>query len=189
MLDHPGLLAWQAQINDAILGQKIEKIRLLQVNTNYLGFDENALWVLDAGAEITLQNGSKFTFGWDSEVELMNFILDDASILLKDVDYYELEEVTQKVHAACVGKTIKTATFEWNWYQMMDDNFELEEALHFAPLGLILQFEEDAILQLASIKFGVQDQTLANASYLPEGDLLVNISQILPIHLDTEVDE
>jgi len=139
--------------------------------------------VLDGGVVFTLENRQQITFGWNKELELMDMQFCEPSALLKDLDFYEIEEVSEKLQNALGGKTIADLEIEWNWYQMLDENFELEEKLHYAPLGLVLKFEDNQTLQLASIRFQLDGQTLANAHYLPEGDMLVSLNELIPITL------
>jgi hypothetical protein len=116
----------------------------------------------------------------------MDLVQGQASVLLEDLDYYELDKVNEIINGALANKVIQSVDIEWNWYQMMDDNFELEEQLHFAPLGIVLGFEDDKSLQLAAIQFGLDDKSIANLSYLPEGDLLVSLNNTFDIHLNDD---
>jgi hypothetical protein len=189
MLNHPELIAWQKTINDALLGATIEKITCYQVNPTYLVFDPERLWVLDAGIEITSTGGEVFSYCWNNEMDLMDFISGSASQLLDELDYYDLNDVTSVVQAALEGKTIAQIDFEWNWYQRMNEDFELEDQLNFAPLGIVFKFTDGGTLQLASIQFGVANQTLAHAKYLPEGDLMISLNEVIPIHLESTDEE
>ena len=177
------LKAWEDQFFDAFVNNKISNISFLQVNPKYFAFDADRVWVLDGGVEFTMADGQKISYGWNKEVELMDLQFGSPDQLLGSLDFYEIEDVTEKVKSALAGITIVDAAFEWNWYQMLNEDFELEEELHYAPLGLTLTFEDDQTLQLAAIKFKVNGQTLANASYLPEGDLLVSLNEVIPITL------
>ncbi len=121
-------------------------------------------------------------------MELMDMIIGEPDALFADLDYYEIGDVTEKVNQAFKDKTITNIDFEWNWYQKMNEDFELEEELNFAPLGLTLTSEDKSTLQLAAIQFAVNstDKSLARANYLPEGDLLVSINEIIPIILQDD---
>jgi hypothetical protein len=106
-------------------------------------------------------------------------------VLFGDLDFYEIEDITGKVNRTLAGKKIENVHAEWNWYQKMNDDFELEDELNFAPLGLTLVFDDESSLQLAAIQFAVnsQDKSLARAEYLPEGDLLVAVNEKIEITL------
>ncbi len=181
----PGLAEWSAQFESLLKDQKITSFHLYNVNPNYFAFDENRVWVLDGGIEFKLTNGQSITYCWNKEMELMDMIIGEPDTLFDDLDYYEISDVTEKVNQAFSDKAISNVEFEWNWYQKMNEDFELEEELNFAPLGLTLTFEDENTLQLAAIQFAVNsnDKSLARANYLPEGDLLVAINEIIPIIL------
>lgn len=183
------LKVWEDPFYEALTENKIVDIKAIQVNPKYFAFDPERVWVLDGGIIFTLENEQEITFGWNKEVELMDMQFCEPTALFGDLDFYEIEEVSEKLKNAILGKTLIDVEFEWNWYQMLDENFELDEELHYAPLGLLLNFEEGQTLQLASIRFALEGQTLANAKYLPEGDLLVSLNEIIPITLDEDGEE
>jgi hypothetical protein len=118
-------------------------------------------------------------------MELMDMIEGSPEVLFGDLDFYEIEDITGKVNRTLAGKKIENVHAEWNWYQKMNDDFELEDELNFAPLGLTLVFDDESSLQLAAIQFAVnsQDKSLARAEYLPEGDLLVAVNEKIEITL------
>ena len=185
MEDIPGLHEWDKQFTELLMGQQLEKCRFFNVNPNYFAFDEDRIWVLDGGVQMIMLNGSSISYCWNKDMELMDMIEGQPELLFGQLDFYEVEDVTAKVNSALNGKTIKHAAFEWNWYQKMNDDFELEEELNFAPLGVTLTFDDDNSLQLAAIQFAVNsnDKSLARASYLPEGDLLVSLNERIVITL------
>jgi len=192
MNELPGLNEWEAQFLAILKGASIKKAELFNVNPKYFAFDPDEIWVLDGGISLTLSNEKTITYCWNKEMELMDMIIGDAAILFGDLDYYTVEDVTARVNVAIAGKTIDDASFEWNWYQKMDENFELEDTLNFAPLGVQLNFTDDSTLQIAAIQFSIatDDQRLTKVSYLTEGDLLVALNTILPIEMpDDETPE
>lgn len=184
----PGLAEWQATFETTAILKAIKNIELYNVNPNYFAFDEDAVWVLDGGALIEFEDHTKISFCWNKEMELMDMVLGDADLLFQDLDFYVIDDISQKVTAACTGKKVQNIDFEWNWYQKLNEDFELEDELNFAPLGLQFELEDGTTLQLAAIRFGVdaQDKSLKNATYLPEGDLLVALNQVVPIVLPEE---
>lgn len=184
MLEHPKLQAWQQALLADFIGNKIEKLNFVQVNPKYFEFDENSLWVLDGGVEVQLSNGKTYTYAWNKNAELMDMWAGKANEKMSGLDFYSLEKINEKANTLLADKTIAKLTFEWNWYQMMDENFELEDELHFAPLGLIITFDDGQFVQLAAIQFGLDNQSLAHPSYLPEGDMLVSINRLLDIYLE-----
>jgi len=182
------LKTWEDPFYTALTSSEIIDVKALQVNPKYFAFDPERVWVLDGGIIFTLENGQELTFAWNKEVELMDMQFCEPTALLGDLDFYEIEEISEKLKAVLVGKKVSDVDFEWNWYQMLDENFELEEKLHYAPLGLTLTFEDEQTLQLASIRFALEGQTLANAKYLPEGDMLISLNEIIPITLEEDGD-
>jgi hypothetical protein len=185
MEDIPGLQEWNQKFTELFLGQQVEKVHLFNVNPNYFAFDEDCVWVLDGGIQFNLAGGSAITYCWHKEMELMDMIEGKPEVLFGDLDFYEIEDVSEKVNRALAGKAIKSVDIEWNWYQKMNEDFELEEELNFAPLGLLITLDDDSTLQLGAIQFAVNsdDKSLAKASYLPEGDLLVAVNERIDIIL------
>ena len=187
MQDIPGLQDFQDKFNALMIGKPIKSISLINVNPQYMAFDPDRIWVLDGGAHILFEDGTEVSYCWNKEMELMELTEGGPEQLMQDLDFYQIEDVTEKINIQLAEKTISNIDFEWNWYQKMDENFELEDELHFAPLGMILHFDEQATLQLASIRFAVdENMALGSASYLPEGDLLVSLNQIIDIQMPQE---
>ena len=184
MEDIPGLRDWNKKFVDLLSGKQIEKFHLFNVNPNYFAFDEERVWVLDGGIQIKLANTS-ITYCWHKDMELMDMVEGSPEALFDDLDFYEIEDVTSRVNQALAGKTISQVDFEWNWYQKMNEDFELEDELNFAPLGLLLSFDDGSTLQLGAIQFAINstDKSLAKANYLPEGDLLVALNETIDIRL------
>lgn len=187
----PGLQEWEEQFLKALENTVVERFTFFNVNPNYFAFHPDKVWVLDGGVQLNLAGGSTISYCWNKEMELMDMIAETAENLLGALDYYELEDVTERINRALAGKQIVDVYFEWNWYQKMDENFELEDELNFAPLGLNLTFADGQTLQLSAIRFSVdaKDKSLANAIYLPEGDLLVSLNEIIPIKLPDDEPE
>jgi hypothetical protein len=183
------LKAWEDQFYNALVGKSLANIELLQVNPKYFAFDPERVWVLDGGIEMTTSDGQNLSYCWHNKVELMDMHLGDSEPFFGELDYYAISEVTEKVKQKLQGVEITEVEFEWNWYQMLDDNFELEEELHYAPLGMTLTFSDGQTLQMASIRFQLDGQTLANAHYLPEGDMLVSLNELIPIELIEDGEE
>lgn len=181
----PGLPEWEQNFVKLLEDVAVERFSFYNVNPSYFAFHAEKVWVLDGGVQLTMSNGSNISFCWNQEMELMDMISEPAEVLLGALDYYEVEDVSQHVNAALAGKRIVDLHIEWNWYQKMDENFELEDELNFAPLGINLKFEDDQTLQLSAIRFAVDavDKSLKNASYVPEGDLLVALNENIPIAL------
>ena len=181
----PGLPEWEQTFVKLLEDVAVERLTFFNVNPSYFAFHTEKVWVLDGGVQLNMTNGNTVSFCWNQEMELMDMIAEPAEVLLGALDYYEVEDVSQRVNAALAGKRIVDLHIEWNWYQKMDENFELEDELNFAPLGINLKFEDDQTLQLSAIRFAVDavDKSLKNASYVPEGDLLVALNENIPIAL------
>jgi hypothetical protein len=177
------LKEWEDQFYNALVGTRLKDISLIQVNPKYFAFDVERVWVLDGGIELTLEDGRKMTYAWNKDVELMDLQFGEPDSLLLDLDFYVINEISEKVMSSLHDKKILDVEFEWNWYQMLNEDFELEDEFHYAPLGMTLAFEDNQTLQLASIRFQLDGQTLANAHYLPEGDMLVSLNELIPITL------
>ena len=187
MQDIPGLSEFEDRFNSLIMGKPIKRIALINVNPKYMAFHPDRIWVLDGGIHLVFEDSTQVSYCWNTEMELMELIEGNPEVLMADLEYYEIEDVTEKVNLEWAGKTIKSIDFEWNWYQKMDENFELEDELHFAPLGMVLHTADGTTLQLASIRFGVdENMALGSASYLPEGDLLVALNEIIDIKMPPE---
>jgi hypothetical protein len=185
MEEIPGLTEWNQKFTELLIGGELEKCHLFNVNPSYFAFDEERVWVLDGGIQLKLTNGTSISYCWHKDMELMDMIEGSPEVLFGDLDFYEIEDITGKVNRTLAGKKIENVHAEWNWYQKMNDDFELEDELNFAPLGLTLVFDDESSLQLAAIQFAVnsQDKSLARAEYLPEGDLLVAVNEKIEITL------
>jgi hypothetical protein len=187
----PGLPEWEQNFVKLLEDVAVERLTFYNVNPNYFAFHPEKVWVLDGGVQLNLSTGNAVSFCWNHEMELMDMIAEPAEALLGALDFYEVEDVSQRVNDALAGKHIADIHFEWNWYQKMNADFELEEDLNFAPLGINLKFEDDQTLQLSAIRFAVdaKDKSLKNASFLPEGDLLVALNESIPVSLPEDEPE
>ena len=58
--------------------------------------DPERVWVLDGGIIFTLENGQELTFAWNKEVELMDMQFCEPTALLGDLDFYEIEEISEE---------------------------------------------------------------------------------------------
>ena len=183
-----GLKEFEDAFKAKLIGKKLSSISLLNVNPKYFAFVPNRIVVLDGGISFNLDSGETISYCWNKEMELMEMVAAEPNTLLGDLDFYELEEMSKVATETFGEETITAVDFEWNWYQKLDDNFELEDKLYFAPLGMVLHFSNHNSFQLAAIQFAVdqKDMSLSKASYLPEGDMLVSINEIIEINLPEE---
>ena len=116
----------EKQIKDYLVNKKITDIEFYVISPNYLCPDPDHVWILAGGVELKFDE-DKFAFAWSQEKEFYDINTNDIKELTGDLNLDFLEAKNIKGINSLTGKSIKDIEFKWNFYQDMDENFEVIE--------------------------------------------------------------
>ena len=160
------------KFREALIGATIKDVNFFIAGENFLVFDPEHIWVLDVGMEMVLDN-TTISYGVNIEMRLWDLVEDNMEALTGELDIFELEPEEIPVKTALVGQKIKDATFNWNWYHQLDDDFVPVQEKTYIPFEMILTFESGDTLQLSSVVFTLVGEEMTRPKYNSQGQLLV----------------
>jgi hypothetical protein len=160
--------------------QILSDIKFYNIRETYLGFDPEHKWVIQGGIEFLFENGI-VSYGWNAEMHLYEMIQGDLDELLGDLDVYEIDLDQHDEIRKLKGKEIENATFNWTWYQKMDEEMELTDEKVYIPQEIKLNFKSGEILQIAAVLFNLKENTINNAVFDPQGNLLITLNDLVEI--------
>jgi len=175
----------EESIRNFLLNKTVTDIEFYIINENYFVFDENHIWVIDAGVEIGMGEES-FSFGWNSEKTIYEHHFGKMSGLTMDTATTDLDAFHIEGLKNLQGKKIRDLEFQWNWYSDMDEHFEPIEPKNYIPVELIITFENGSVLQLAAIdyKLDVVNKAMKDVVFDSEGNFLVTLDH--PVEISNE---
>ena len=130
--------------------------------------------------EMILDSGP-VSFAINLEMRLWDMVLDKIETLTGALDIYELEEEEIPAKSHLIGQRIKDASFNWNWYHKLDDDFVPLQEKTYIPFEMMLHFQNGSTLQLASVIFGIENDTLTRPQFNSQGQLLVALNKHIEI--------
>lgn len=167
-------------ISDSMIGKTLTDIEFYNVNNQYFVPDPNGCWIVDTGIELTFDQ-EKFSFGWRSDSEFFDYESGPINLLIADLSPINLEAKNNDGIQNLIGGKIKTVNCKWDFYQEYDENFELKEDKNYIPVEMILTFENESVLHLACIDFGIMGGKVDNMIYNPQGQFLIGLNQTFDI--------
>jgi hypothetical protein len=166
--------------------QILKDIKFYNTKENYLALEEDHKWVVQGGVEFIFENNI-VSFGWNSEMHLNEMIESDLDALLGEMDVFDIELDLQEEFENLKGKKIEEVSFNWTWYQKLDDDMELTDEKIDIPQEIKVVFEDKTQLQIASILFNLKENHLLNAVFDPQGNILISLNVPLEIKETTDI--
>ncbi len=166
----------ESNIKSYLVNKKITNITFFNMNDNYLDFEQKSMWVIDGGIQMDTDSGI-FSFGWNYEQEGFDYVLDKTiDTILGEAPAYEVDLKRNSDLVALIGSEISDVEFEWDFYQELDENGELNEEKIFIPVLLLLHFKSNDFLQLALIDYEIQEEpfNIVNPKFDLTGELLIS---------------
>lgn len=158
----------------------IKDIEFYHAGENYLAFNPDHQWVIEGGVEFIFETYS-ISLGWNSEMHLYELIEGDLDQILGEMDVYEMEIGTHPNIQKLKGQKIEDISFNWTWYQKMNEDLELTDEKTYIPQEIKITFEDGSLLQLATIIFKIKDKQIYNPVYDSQSTLLVTVDQPVEI--------
>jgi hypothetical protein len=174
--------ALTSSINNVLLNKELTGIEFFNINDKYWVFDEDKVWVLDSGIQLTFGN-EVFSFAWDSEKQFYTHHFGPVSEISGELEFYPLEAMNIEGISALIGKKISSIDYKWNFYHDLDENFEPLEQKNYMPMEMLLSFDSGNVLQLAGIEFAVdlENNKISTASFDSTGNFLVTLDHKIDV--------
>jgi hypothetical protein len=170
----------EALFKSKINNQILKNIKFYNTKEDYLAFDDEQQWIIQGGIEFIFED-TMISLGWNAEMHLYELIEGDLDKLLGEMDVYDIELDEFEEIEKLKGKQINDVSFNWTYYQKMDDEMELTDEKIYIPQEIILKFENEITLQVATILFHLKDDQISNPVYDPQGNILVSLDHIVEI--------
>jgi len=170
----------EKKYRDLLVGTTVTQVDFFIFGEEVLTIDPEKVWVINAGMEMILGE-QKFCFGYNVDMRLWDIVDGELEQLTEEMDIVELdtEEIAGK--EKLIGQTIKNIDFNWNWYHKLDENFVPVQEKTYIPIEMIFTFENEVSLQLATIVFSLQEDSILNPKFDSQGQLLVAIDEKVAI--------
>jgi|GEM_PF-1177467 len=167
----------EERIKSSILNRELSTIEFYNINDKYWVFDEERVWVLDCGIELSF-GSDVFSFGWSAGKELYEHHFGKLEELKDEIEIKALHAMEVEGIKELCGKKISDVKIRWNFYHDLDENYEPTEHKNYMPMEMFLTFENGSTLQLAAIRFRVdtQNKTIDNVTFDSTGDFLVALN-------------
>ena len=169
-------------------GQVLQDIKFYNTKPEFLALDEEKKWVMQGGVEFIFGE-YMISLGWNSEMHLYEMIEGDLDQLLGEMDVYDIELDLNEDFEALKGLKIEDISFNWSWYQKMDDEMELTDEKIYIPQEIKIVFENNTLLQVATILFHLRNNHVTRAVFDPQGNLMIALNEPLEISEDLEESE
>jgi hypothetical protein len=160
--------------------QILKDIKFYNTKEKYLALDEQKKWVIQGGIEFIFED-NMVCIGWNSEMHLNEMVEGDLDQLLGEMDVFDIELDQHEEFENLKGKQIEDISFNWTWYQKMDDEMELTEEKIYIPQEIKIIFKDQSLLQVASILFSLKNGQIYNPVFDPQGNLLISLNEPVEI--------
>lgn len=167
--------ALEIELSKYLIGKKLNKLSLHQVNVGNIVFEQNKKWLIDGGVELDLVD-SKFSFGWDSGLELFQSANAGIQNLTREM---ELRSFNEKDFSALLnlrGLEITDISTRWNFYCNLDEEFQPLAEKNYILKEIILTFQKTHKLQISTVDYDYINGEIINFRYGAESELLVMLN-------------
>jgi hypothetical protein len=162
------------------INQVLKDIKFYNTKENYLSLEPEQKWVIQGGVEFIFEEAI-ISLGWSEEMQLYEMIEGDLDHLLGEMDVYEIELDMHEEIQNIKNQPIKNISFNWSWYQKMNDEMELTDEKVYIPQEILMTFENDDVLQIATVLFQLRGKQLHNAIFDPQGNMLITLNEKVEI--------
>jgi hypothetical protein len=177
----------QNTLNNVLLNKELTAIEFYTINDKYWVFDEEKVWVVDCGIQMTF-NEDTFTFGWNSEKQFYEHHLGKIEEITGDHEITPLHANEVESIQKLIGNKITEIKYKWNFYHDLDENYEPMEQKNYMPMEMILSFENGSELQLAAVNFKVDtvNKTIGSATFDSTGNFLITMNHLINVKEEEE---
>jgi hypothetical protein len=172
----------ESSIKNVLLNKELSAIEFYNINEKFWVFDEEKVWVIDCGVQLTLGE-QQFCFAWSDEKQLYEHHIGKLEDLTGELPFHGLEAMEVESVKELIGKKISDVKIQWNFYHDLDENYEPTEHKNYMPMEMILHFDNGSILQLAAIEFTVdtEKKMISNATFDSTGNFLITLNHLMKI--------
>lgn len=169
-----------SEFESRFLGKRITKISAFNVNNPFWVFDLNSLAATDGGIEIEFED-EKMVVGWHHELEM--YLADTVSVksLLGPIPHYQILSAELPLLKKLVGSKLVSLKAKWDWYQDLNDDLEPFGEKQYVPKDFFLTFQDGQILQIATVSFDIENDTIHNPVYDSCGQILISVGKVFEI--------
>ncbi|MCI5057829.1 MAG: hypothetical protein MRY83_17075 [Flavobacteriales bacterium] len=136
-----------------IIGKQITGIRLFNVNESLFDIKDCDRQIVDGGIEFEFDDGTLFTFGWDPELQLMNYKFNSFAMLYAD-RFFTLDIQEDFFWKPLFGQIIAKADVHWTCYE--DEGIDAVKI----PDMILIQTDKGDRFMFGAFKFEVENDTI-----------------------------
>jgi hypothetical protein len=177
----------QNTLDNILLNKELTAIEFYTINDKYWVFDEEKVWVVDCGVQLTFGE-DVFTFAWNSEKQFYEHHIGRIEEITGDHEITALHAMELEGIQKLIGNKIIDIKYKWNFYHDLDENYEAKEEKNYMPMEMILTFESGSILQLAAVNFKVDTvkKTIDRAVFDSTGNFLITLNHQINVKEEEE---
>lgn len=167
-------------LQNLLLGKSLKEIKLLNVNDTYFCFEEENFLIIDGGIQFILEDHI-ISLVFNHTRLFFDLTLEPANTLLGKLtkDAYLVKELN--VNETYSNLKVTTLDAKWSFYQNLDkNNFPTGDKL-YVPHELYFQFENGQSLQIAVVRYEIEDLQLTNINYDLHGEVLVSLNKQIEV--------
>jgi hypothetical protein len=121
----------EEELKNRIIGKQIKEISLFNIDDPMFEIRDCDRQIVDGGIQFIFDDNSLFTFGWDPEMELMNYKFNSFEMLYAD-KFLTVDLDNDHFWEPLKGQIITDIELHWTWYD--DDNMNV---IHIPDMILI----------------------------------------------------
>lgn len=169
-------------INLLFIGKKLSSIKLYQINDEFIVLNPTKSAVIDGGVELDFE-GSKLVIGWNSKDEWYDSNTSSFSSLIGKLDYYQIDSNELPLGKNLIGHKVNSLTTKWNWFQKLNNKMDAIGSHQYVLQEIVFTFEKGRTLQIATIHYDIENNTINNVLYDSYGELLLSVDEIVEISI------
>lgn len=161
----------EAEIENALKGKSIASVHYYLMNRPGYFYPNQPEQLVDAGVELTLNDGTHFSFGMNfTYVAIDSFSKDFETVIReynKDIPFLKLDVSNDEQWKKYIGNTISSTLVTSNWFE------DLEEKVHFIPQDLEITTKENNYLAFCASAYALDEEGISILGPDSEGEVLV----------------
>lgn len=161
----------ELQIENALKDKSITAVHYYLLNRPGYFYPNQPEQLVDAAVELTLQDGSMFSFGMNFKYVAIDSLTDSFENIIisynNEIPFLKLDVSNDDQWKKFIGNTISEIAVTCNWFE------DLEEEIHFIPQDIELTTSENNYLAFCATAYSLDEEGISILGPDSEGEVLV----------------